>query len=1285
MTNANTVYVNASYDGELENGTYLNPYKSLDAAIASLSSTHRSASALYLANGLYTLSNQLSVPKTFYIVGESAEDTIISSNRHLIFSIVGSRYVFSIFNLTLTGGKYHYGGAIYINQSTVNIVNTIFKDNEAEGTSEYAGAGGAIYNEGGLCNIFNGTFINNKASSTEATYAGAIYNDLGTTVVLNSNFINNSVVDCSYGAGGAIYNFNSFLTVFNSSFVNNTVYGNYALGGAIASFEAHNVFIINSTVDSNRLCGNYTFAGGIFNKAALLEIINSTVSNNVAEGFSLSNSTVFNLAGIYHLINSTFENNVDFNSTIIELLNKSNTAPLMVLEDQIIVSQAFTDEELADLPSKYDLREHKWVTGAKDQGYSGSCWAFAVYGALESYLLKNENITYDFSENNMKNVMGSYGINGTDWTDGGNYQMALAYLLRWSGPVTESQDYYGAYSIIPNYIDEITKHVQGVMYVPLRLSYLDNSQIKAAILRYGALYTSIFGEDLGNPHYNSLSNIPNHAVCIVGWDDNYSASNFRGIKPPGDGAFIIKNSWGNDYGDKGFGYVSYYDKTLAGYGLDSLAALAFTEVEDLTNYGNVYQYDILGNTYESIGFGSNTAWFANQFISESDTNLSAFGLYAYGDSEYLVNVYVNGDKRYSQNGTIAYAGYHTIKFNELVEILKDDVFKIEVKLTTFDSLFPIAIESKRIGYSSKANASLNQSFVSLDGEDWYDIGGDTEIIKFTTTAYGSTLHSANVCLKAYTVNLAELTLSINSNATYYFKDDLVRVSYNLTNLGDYARDIRLNFSLDDSLVIVKELCSCTKGLYNSSIGLWTINELYKGESIFVNFVFNMSSNKEIVNIQTFVNCSSDALGNYKTYDFNLYHDGAIRLLNDDKDISDMDISTLTKSNEEFKIKLSNVLNDSVSNKAFALLIFNGDGDLVNSTDLISDENGELSLVFDLLEGNYTFNLQSEEDERYDLTNVSFHVNAKKINTYIDLDLKNITIFSLSNYGISFDLFDENGHLINDSTVQIVIKALDSNAGSSSSNSSSSGDLDNYNVFKSFNVHSSDGRFNFDLNLLENDYMIFLSYLGDDYLGSCEKSFNAKVIKQKTKIISTKLTTTSVVLKSDKGSYFKAYLKDGNNKPLAGKKVQVKLNGKTYNLTSDKNGLVKLYVKLAKSGTYKVSMSFKGDDKYIKSSSSNSIKVNPKKAVLSVPVKKFKASSKSKVLTATLKDKNKKAVKGKKLIFTINGKKYTAKTNSKGIAKVKVKLSKKKTYKFSVKFNGDKYYYKVTKTSKCIIK
>ena len=62
--------------------------------------------------------------------------------------------------------------------------------------------------------------------------------------------------------------------------------------------------------------------------------------------------------------------------------------------------------------------------------------------------------------------------------------------------------------------------------------------------------------------YNPDGMTPNHKVTVVGWDDNYPAENFS-ITPPGDGAWIIKNSWSDAWGDEGYFYLSYYDTTIS--------------------------------------------------------------------------------------------------------------------------------------------------------------------------------------------------------------------------------------------------------------------------------------------------------------------------------------------------------------------------------------------------------------------------------------------------------------------------------------------------------------------------------------------------------------------------------------------------------------------------------------------------------------------------------------------------------------------------------------------------
>ena len=196
------------------------------------------------------------------------------------------------------------------------------------------------------------------------------------------------------------------------------------------------------------------------------------------------------------------------------------------------------------------------------------------------------------------------------------------------------------------------------------------------------------------------------------------------------------------------------------------------------------------------------------------------------------------------------------------------------------------------------------------------------------------------------------------------------------------------------------------------------------------------------------------------------------------------------------------------------------------------------------------------------------------------------------------------------------------------------------------------------------------------------------VKVATTIVAKAMTTTTVNTKingKNAGKNFAITLKDSNGNVLANKQVMISLDGKIYKCTTNANGVATVKIALSKKGTYPVVVSFLGDDKYNGSFAVAKVKVNPQKVKLTVTKKTYKASKKTKYLYATLKATNKKAIKGKKLVFTVNGKKYTAKTNAKGIAKIKVKLSKKKTYKVTVKFAGDNTFKKITKKGKVVIK
>ena len=387
--------------------------------------------------------------------------------------------------------------------------------------------------------------------------------------------------------------------------------------------------------------------------------------------------------------------------------------------------------QLGTPPATYDLRTLGRVTSVKNQGAYGTCWSFASCSSLESGLLPGE--TADFSEDNMVLTSG-FDNGGSAYNHGGNISMSIAYLVRWGGPVSESDDPYGD-STTPAGLTA-RKHVQQVYLIPPRASALDNDNIRNAVMQYGGAYVSMgwydaaYKSSTASYYYNGSSGT-NHGVLIVGWDDNYPAANFA-TAPAGNGAFIVKNSWGTGFGSSGYFYASYYDVRFGRSG----PMAVFDGAEPSSNYTGIYQYDPLGDC-SSYGYSSSTAWFANVFTAQSNASLSAVGFYALapGTSYEVYTGSSLATKTLSTSGTLAEMGYHTVKVPTPVAVTNGQPFVVAVKVTSPETSWPIAFEAPYAGYSSAATAQAGQSYVSSTGASWTDL----------TTA----ITNANVCLKAY--------------------------------------------------------------------------------------------------------------------------------------------------------------------------------------------------------------------------------------------------------------------------------------------------------------------------------------------------------------------------------------------------------------------------------------------------------------------------------------------------------------------------------------------------------
>ena len=339
--------------------------------------------------------------------------------------------------------------------------------------------------------------------------------------------------------------------------------------------------------------------------------------------------------------------------------------------------------------------------------------------------------------------------------------MAVAYLTRWAGPVNEADDPYS--TPVPPKSNVARKHVQGVVMLPGRTGFQDNDLIKQLVMQNGALSVGMFyarefdsfdsgaadpaatatyycdvaaGETFGGYEVSE-----NHGVDIVGWDDTFPAARFSGSEagsPPGDGAFLVRNSWGASWGDHGYFWVSYYDRSFA---FDDMTS--YSRVEATSGYSRNYQYDTLGWT-TSLGYPDvpdpSVAWAANRFTAKGNERIVAEGFYApAGGTQYQVWAGPTlGSLTMRGSGTIALPGFATIDLATALKVRTGKKFVVAVRLDTPGDAQPVAVEAPAESWESHAMAKAGQSFMRYgDGDKWVDLTSDP-----STT-------DANVCLKAY--------------------------------------------------------------------------------------------------------------------------------------------------------------------------------------------------------------------------------------------------------------------------------------------------------------------------------------------------------------------------------------------------------------------------------------------------------------------------------------------------------------------------------------------------------
>ncbi len=456
-----------------------------------------------------------------------------------------------------------------------------------------------------------------------------------------------------------------------------------------------------------------------------------------------------------------------------------------------------------DLPFAYDMRKAGLSTRAKHQGLYGTCWSFAAMSSLETALAADEP-DIDLSEWHMAYYVYSdlfgYKRNAdvNVFDNGGNFNMIAPMLCGWLGPVEEADCPYDNMDVLNANItlEELQQQADYHVTDAVQFPYWTNStdilreeqanEIKRAVYDGHAVSLSYydkkscFNKETNAYHYSGdpkaeTSGGEYHAVSIVGWDDGYEAENFNN-PPSRDGAWLVKNSWGTDWGDGGYFWLSYAET--------SVYEAYYLDAEPVKMHTKNYQYDTYGcGVALSVEEADTSGMMANVFTAESDTYITDVMVYtAMADEAYDITIYTDlknsrmptfGTASAVTSGTLSNMGYHTVSLDQPVKVSEGETFSVVVKLSG-DAGQHITCEAAYRSTSTFENGTVevydgylmttdmlkrdfhrNESFYSADGMFWHDMYDETVEDTYTyedengaPVKVESMTVLGNVCIKA---------------------------------------------------------------------------------------------------------------------------------------------------------------------------------------------------------------------------------------------------------------------------------------------------------------------------------------------------------------------------------------------------------------------------------------------------------------------------------------------------------------------------------------------------------